>query len=225
LAPAQNAGLVLLANGGLQGELVRELLDAMLTLPVSESQPVLPVGLEADWPAFCGTYLGPYTGLVAVEVEGKRLYITRNGTRYALEPHCLHHYLGKADDSREVISVGFPARRSPADLADFVVVDDSPCERLASPPGLTADQECWTRFVGTYELAAGTFMPERTLTVDVEGQTLFLTFRTQRMRCLPISATTFACDAGVITFLETVSGIVLEFQKTMLARRVLSEAG
>jgi hypothetical protein len=79
-------------------------------------------------------------------------------------------------------------------------VDDSPCERLASPPGLTMDPENWTRFVGNYELSAGTLMPDRALQVDVEGQMLFLTFRAQRMRCLPIAATTFACDAGYSGF-------------------------
>jgi hypothetical protein len=67
-------------------------------------------------------------------------------------------------------------------------------------------------------------MPERILQVDVEGRVLFLTFRTERMPCLPITATTFACDAGIITFLETVRGIVLEFQQTMQARQVPSEA-
>ena len=225
LSPTQHAGLVLLANGGLQSELVHELLDALLALPVPESQPVLPAGFEADWPAFCGTYLGPYTGLVEVEIEGKQLCLTRNGTRYALEPHCQHHYLGKADNGLEVISVGFPAQRSPADLAEFVVVDDSPCERLASPPELAADPESWTRLVGTYELPAATLMPERTLTVDVEQQTLFLTFRAQRMRCLPISPTTFACDAGLITFLETASSFILEFQQTMQAKRVPPQEG
>jgi CubicO group peptidase (beta-lactamase class C family) len=225
LAPTQDAGLVLLANGGLQGELVRELLDAVLAVPAQKSQPVLPAGFEADWPVFCGTYLGPYTGLVVVEVEGKHLCLTRNGTRYVLEPHCQQHYLGKANDSLEVISVGFPAHRSPADLAECIVVDDSPCGRLESSPGLTADPESWTRFVGSYELPGGALMPERTLIVDVEGQTLFFTYRAQRMRCLPISATTFACDAGVITFLETVSGIVLDFQRTMQARRVPTQEG
>jgi hypothetical protein len=130
--------------------------------------------------------------------------------------------------SLEFISVGFPAHRSPADLAEYIVVDDSPCERLASSPvltGRTTDPESWARFVGSYELPGGSLMPERTLHVDMEGQTLFLTFRAQRMRCLPISATTFACDAGVITFLETAHGIVLKFQRTMQASRVPSKEG
>jgi CubicO group peptidase (beta-lactamase class C family) len=225
LAPTQDMGLVLLANGGLTGELVRELLDAALEAPAQEPHPALPAGFEADWPAFCGTYLGPYTGMVVVEMEGKRLSLTRNGTRYALEPHCERHYLGTANDSLDVISVGFPAGRSPADRAEFVVVDDSPCERLASPPALTADPESWSRFVGSYELPLGTMMPERSLHVDAEGQTLFLTFRAQRMRCLPVSAMTFACDAGVIAFRETLGEIVLEFQQTMQARRTSNLEG
>jgi CubicO group peptidase (beta-lactamase class C family) len=220
LAPAQDAGLVLLANGGLTGELIRELLDVILEPPAQAPRPVLPAGFEADWPAFCGTYLGPYTGLVVVEMAGKRLSLSRNGTRYLLEPHCQRHYLGKSEDGLEVISVGFPAQGGPADRAEFVVVDDSPCERLASLPALTADPESWRRFVSSYELPAETLTPGRALHVDVEGQTLFLTFRAQRMRCLPLSATTFACDDGVMAFHETADGIVLEFQQTMQARRI-----
>ena len=63
-------------------------------------------------------------------------------------------------------------------------------------------------------------MPERRLDVEVEGETLLLTRGTQHMRCLPITATTFASDAGIITFLDTTDGITLEFQRTMQARRL-----
>jgi hypothetical protein len=63
-------------------------------------------------------------------------------------------------------------------------------------------------------------MPERRLDVALEGETLLLTRGTQQMRCLPLTATTFACDAGVITFLDTTDGITLEFQRTMQAQRL-----
>jgi len=72
---------------------------------------------------------------------------------------------------------------------------------------------------GSYELPGGSLMPERRLDVEVERETLLLTRCTQRMRCLPITATTFASDAGVITVLDTTDGITLEFQRNMQARR------
>jgi CubicO group peptidase (beta-lactamase class C family) len=225
LAPAMNTGVVLLANGGLEGELVQALLDAVLTPTGQASQPALPPNEEADWPTYCGTYLGPYTGLVVVEAEGQRLGVTKNGTHYVLEPHCPHHYLGKTDETSEVVSVGFPTRHSGAQGAEFVVVDDAPCQRLTSPPMLIPNPKKWTQFAGSYELPGGSLMPERRLQVELQGATLMLIRGAKRMLCLPITDTTFACDAGVLTFLDTADGSILEFQRTMRARRPSGQQG
>jgi hypothetical protein len=78
----------------------------------------------------------------------------------------------------------------------------------------------WTQFAGSYELPGGSLMPERRLDVEVEGDMLIFQRGTQRMRCLPLTGTTYASDAGVITFLDTTDGITLEFQQTMQARRL-----
>jgi CubicO group peptidase (beta-lactamase class C family) len=220
LAPTQDVGLVLLANGGLKAELVEALFDTVLPPAGEESHPTLAPNEEADWPAYCGTFLGPYSGLVVVAVEDERLCLTKNGSRYVLEPHCHRHYLGTADDDSEGISVGFPTSNGGAQRADFVVVDDSPCQRLTSPPLVSADPTRWTQFVGAYELPGGSLMPERRIDVALEGDTLLLTRGAQQMRCLPLSATTFACDAGLITFLRAADDIILEFQQTMRARRL-----
>jgi CubicO group peptidase (beta-lactamase class C family) len=220
LAPSENVGVVLLANGGLKAELVEALLDAVLPPAGGESQPTLPPNEEADWPAYCGTFLGPYTGLVVVGVEDERLRLTKNGRRYILEPHCHRHYLGTADGGPEVVSVGFPTSKGGAQRAEFVVVDDSPCQRLTSPPVVNADPTRWTRFAGAYELPGGSLMPERRLDVEVEGDVLIFQRGTQRMRCLPLAGTAFACDAGVLTFLDTTDGIILEVQQTVQARRL-----
>jgi hypothetical protein len=220
LVPTENAGLMLLANGGLKGELVAALLDTMLAPARLESPLAILPNEAADWSVYCGTYLGPYTGLVVIEAEDEGLCLTKNGRRYVLEPHCHRHYLGKADDNPEVISVGFPTNRGPAQFAEFIVVDDSPCQRLTSPPMPTADPTRWTQFAGRYELPGGSLMPERRLDVEVEGEILIFQSGAQRMRCLPITATTFACDAGVLAFLDTTDGSILEFQQTMQARRL-----
>lgn len=210
----------MLANGGLKADLVEALLDAVLPPTGRESQPTPAPNEEADWPAYCGTFLGPYTGLVVVAVEDERLCLTKNGRRYTLESHCHRHYLGTADDGPEVVSVGFPTSTGGAQRAAFVVVDDSPCQRLTSPPVFSPDPTRWTQFAGSYELPGGSLMPERRLNVEVEGETLLLTRGTQQMRCLPIAATTFACDAGMITFLSAADGFILEFQQTMQAQRL-----
>jgi CubicO group peptidase (beta-lactamase class C family) len=220
LAPTEDVGVVLLANGGLKGELVEALLDAVLPPAGRVFQLAMPPNEEADWSACCGTYLGPYTGLVVVESEDEGLRLTKNGRRYILEPHCHRHYLGTADDSTEAVSVGFPTGQSGAQHAEFLVVDDSPCQRLTSLPVLSADPTTWTQFAGSYELPGGSLTLERRLDVEVEGETLLLTRGTQRMHCLPITATTFACDAGMITFLSIADEIILEFQQTMQARRL-----
>jgi hypothetical protein len=157
---------------------------------------------------------------VVVEVEDEGLCLTKNGTCYVLEPHCHRHYLGKKDDGHEDVSVGFPTDHHGAQRAEFVVVDDSPCQRLTSPPVLSADPTMWTQFAGSYELPGGSLMPERRLDVALERETLLLTRGTQQVHCLPITATTFACDAGMITFLSAADGFILEFQQTMQAQRL-----
>ena len=80
----------------------------------------------------------------------------------------------------------------------------------ASPPALSADPERWAPFVGSYELPADTLLPERALHVDLDGQTLFLTFRAHRMQCLPLSATAFACDAGVTRSMSELQAYTLQ---------------
>jgi hypothetical protein len=137
-----------------------------------------------------------------------------------LELHCHRHYIGTADDGPEGISVGFPTSNGGAQRAEFVVVDDSPCQRLTSAPVVSADPTTWTQFAGSYELPGGSLTPERRLDVEVEGDMLIFQRGTQRMRCLPLTATTFACDAGMITFLRAADGFILEFQQTMQARRL-----
>jgi hypothetical protein len=213
--------VVLLANGGRVIELVSPLLDSILRLPAEARQEgTAPPDYTADWPSYCGTYLGPYTGLVTVETVDQELWLTRNGTRFRLEPHCLRHYLGQAEEGPEMISVGFPALEPTGAPSDFVVIDDSPCQRIAPAPPCVPDPEGWDVYVGHYELPGGPLMLLRDLQVEVEDSTLYLTYGAQKMPCLPITPTTFACDSGVIAFQSTVEGIVLEFQRTMLARPV-----
>jgi CubicO group peptidase (beta-lactamase class C family) len=220
LAPSEGSALLLLANGGRVIELVPQLLDRILTLPAEAIPPVLPADFASDWPSYRGTYLGPYTGLVTVDTAEHELWLTRTGTRYRLEPHCPRHYLGESEDSPEVVSVGFPARELTGAPSDFVVVDDSPCQRLATVPTCAPDPKRWAAYVGRYELPGGPLMLVRDLLVEVEGTSLYLTYGTQQMPCLPLTPTTFACDAGVIDFQSTAEGTFLEFQRTMLARPV-----
>jgi CubicO group peptidase (beta-lactamase class C family) len=225
LAPSQASALVLLANGGRVIELVSPLLDRILTLPAEAVQPAAPPDVTADWPSYCGTYLGPYTGLVTVDTADQELWLTRNGTCYRLESHCPRHYVGRAEERPETISVGFPAPEPTGALSDFVVVDDSPCQRIAQAPVCAPEPERWAAYVGRYELPGGPLMLVRDLQVEVEveGSALYLRYEGQKMPCLPLTPTTFACDAGVITF-QTAEGTLLEFQRTMLARPVGARA-
>jgi len=220
LAPSEECALLLLANGGRVIELVSQLLDRILTLPAEALPPPLSADFASDWPSFHGTYLGPYTGLVTVDTADQELWLTRNGTRFRLEPHCPRHYLGQTEESPEVISVGFPVPEPTGAPSDFVVVDDSPCQRVAAVPPCAPDPERLTAYVGRYELPGGPLMPVRDLLVECEDSTLFLTYGTQKMPCLPLTSTTFACDAGVIDFQSTAEDTFLEFQRTMLARPV-----
>lgn len=218
LIPERRAAIVLHGNGGPLAGLMRALLDDLFLLPEAEPAPVTMPSDPSKWSAYVGTYLGIYTGLVVVEVVKQKLQLTRNGKVYLLELHCQDHYIGKADDSDVMISVGF--LQTQGEQTNMLVVDDSPCERLMAPFSMAPDSHRWASFVGKYLLPGESLIPSGEITVTLQDKTLFLTRGARTMPCLPIDATTFACDEGVISFLEMADDVVLLFQRTMRARRV-----
>lgn len=219
--PEREAAIVLLGNGGPLAGLMRALLDDLLLLPASVPAPTFIPSNEPKWLTYVGTYLGIYTGLVRVEIVNDKLQLTRNGKTYNLQEHCPGHYIGKAVDDEKMISVGF--LEPEGSETNLMVVDDSPCERVTAPFSMTPDPHRWASLVGTYMLPGESLIPCREITIALQDEKLFLTRGARTMSCLPIDATTFACDEGVISFLETEDSIVLLFQQTMRAKRVQEE--
>jgi CubicO group peptidase (beta-lactamase class C family) len=218
LIPEKRAAIVLHGNGGPLAGLMRALLDDLFLLPETEPACATMPSNPSKWSDYVGTYLGIYTGLVVVEMVNQKLQLTRNGRTYLLEQHCQDHYIGNAEGYDAMISVGFPETKG--GRTNVLVVDDSPCERLMVPYSMTPDPHRWASFVGTYMLPGESLTPSREITVALQDETLFLTRGTRTMQCLPIDTTMFACDEGVITFLETEDSMVLLFQRTMRAKRV-----
>lgn len=218
LAPTLGVGIALLANGSPLVPLLRHLLDHVLDRPTSvPPQPVVAPD-RALWPAYTGTYLSIYTGLVELRVADDRLFLTRNGRMFALEALEPRLYTGKAVKGDETIAVGLVPTLPGA--TPYLVVDDSPCERVAPIAPISPDRVLWAGFAGTYQLPGGSLMPGPPLTVTLDGDTLHLAQGGASMSCIPLDATHFACDRGLLAFHSTPDGPALEVWRTMIARRV-----
>jgi CubicO group peptidase (beta-lactamase class C family) len=217
LAPDRGVGIALLANGGPLLPLLRQLLDLLLDLPADVAPPPAAAPDRALWPAYTGTYLGIYTGLVDLRAQDDHLLLVRNGREFVLEVRETRLYAGRAVDGEETIAVGLVPTAPGA--TPYLAVDDSPCERVTPIAPIAPDSALWRTFTGTYRLPGGSLMPGLPLTVTLDGDTLRIARGGASMPCLPLDATHFACDLGLLAFQPAPGGPTLEVWRTMIARR------
>src|SRR5262249_7988270 len=136
LAPSENIGVIALANRpGFIG-LLHEIFDMLFNLP--DSVPRQPVAApdRGAWRRFVGSYLGHLTGLVTISFVSYRLVLARNGKEFTLRQMGKNEFVGEAADS-EHIAIGFPGPESGEAL--YVIVDDGPCQRVATPQIIPPD--------------------------------------------------------------------------------------
>jgi CubicO group peptidase (beta-lactamase class C family) len=230
LIPQHEFAFILLANGPPPPNLLQEVLDQLFELPtIVPTPPILPAD-RAVWERYTGAYIGIYTGLVEVRVEGEHLYLRRNGKDVRLEQRDreqANHYIGATQDGDQTLSVGFLAEEPNQGASvlgvgktRYLVVDDAPCGRVPFLPEVVPEPVLWSEWTGTYLLPGGSAMPNPALTVTLEAGTVMLTRGQSKMPCIPVSPSEFACDEGLLAFRPTDDGPCLEMWRTMTAKRI-----
>jgi CubicO group peptidase (beta-lactamase class C family) len=217
LAPGENIGVIALANrSGFIG-LLYETFDMLFTPP--DSAPRQPVAApdRAAWPRFVGSYLGHLTGLVTIRMVSDQLILTRNGKGFTLRQMGENEFAGEAADG-EQIAIGFPGPASGEAL--YVIVDDGPCQRVATPQVIPPNPSLWQPFVGTYRLPEAALVNDNTFVVSLSNGIISLAWKGTTVPCIPLENTRFACDFGLMRFAAAPEGPLLELWQTMTARRI-----
>jgi CubicO group peptidase (beta-lactamase class C family) len=217
LAPSMSIGVIALANRpGFMG-LLHEIFDMLFDSPGSVPRQPVASPDRAAWRWFVGSYLGHLTGLVTIGLVSEQLILTRNGKEFTLHQMDQHEFIGEAADG-EQIAVGFPGLES--DEASYVVVDDGPCQRVATPPVIPPNLLLWQAFVGTYRLPEAALVNDDTFVVSLSNGNIFLTWKGTTVPCIPLEGAQFACDFGLIRFTAATEGPLFEIWRTMTARRI-----
>jgi hypothetical protein len=217
LAPSENIGVIALVNRpGFIG-LLHEIFDMLFDPPGSiSSQPVASPD-RAAWRGFVGSYLGHLTGLVTIRMASDQLTLARNGKEFTLRQMGENTFVGDAADG-EQIAIGFPDPESGEAL--YVVVEDGPCQRVATPPVIPPNPALWQAFVGTYRLPDAALVNDDTFVVSLSNGIISLTWKGATVSCIPLEGDQFACDFGLIRFTAAPEGPLLEIWQTMTARRI-----
>jgi CubicO group peptidase (beta-lactamase class C family) len=217
LAPGEHVGVIALANRpGFIG-LLHEIFDMLFDPPGSILSKQAPAPDRVAWPRFVGSYLGHLTGLVTIRLVSDQLILTRNGKEFTLRQMDENTFVGDAAGG-EQIAIGFPGP-GPGE-ALYVVVDDGPCQRVATPPVIPPNLALWQTFVGTYRLPEAALVNDDTFVVSLSNGVIFLTWKGTTVPCIPLEGDQFACDFGLIRFTATTEGPVLEIWQTMTASRI-----
>jgi CubicO group peptidase (beta-lactamase class C family) len=219
LAPDEEMAVVLLANGGRPMPILRHLLDQLFELPEQPETPEAIVPDRAAWPRYVGTYLGIYTGLAAIQIGGDQLILELNGEQFPLSMREPDLYFGQRSGGGPLISVGFlPEGEGPT---RFIVLNNSPCERVDPPGAIVPDPEAWAAYSGTYVVPEAAMLREDTYVVRVEGDRLvFQPRHGEAFPCIALDDARFACGAGLLEFHVTDAGPMLEYMKTFALTRV-----
>jgi CubicO group peptidase (beta-lactamase class C family) len=217
LAPSENIGVVALANRpGFIG-LLHEIFDMLFDPPGSMLSQPAPAPDRVAWRRFVGSYVGHLTGLVIIRLVSDQLILTRNSKEFALRQMGEHMFVGDAADG-EQIAIGFPGPAS--GKARYVVVDDGPCQRVATPPVIPPNLSRWRTFVGTYRLPEAALVNDDMFVVTLSNGIISLTWKGTTVPCIPLEGDQFACDFGLISFTAAAEGPLLEIWRTMTASRI-----
>ncbi len=154
---------------------------------------------------------------VTIGLVSDQLILTRNGKEFTLRQMSGITFVGEATDG-ERVAVGFPGLAS--EEASYVVVDDGPCQRVATPPVIPPNLSLWQAFVGTYRLPEAALVNDDTFVVSLKIDIVSLTWRGTTVPCIPLENTRFASDFGLIRFTAATEGPLLEIWQTMTAKRV-----
>lgn len=219
LAPDEEMAVVLLANGDRPMAILRHLLDQLFELPAQSEMPRAIAPDHTAWPRYVGTYLGIYTGLATIQIVDDQLILDLNGESFPLSMREPDLYFAQRSGGGSLISVGFlPEAEGPT---RFLVLNDSPCERIGPPGAIAPDPAAWAAYAGTYVAPEAATLREDTYVVRVEGERLMFHPRHDKaFPCIALDDTRFACGLGLLEFHATGAGPALVFMKTFTLTRV-----
>ena len=102
----------------------------------------------------------------------------------------------------------------------YVIVDDGPCQRVATPQVIPPNPSLWQTFVGIYHPPEAALVNDDTFVVSLSNGIVSLTWKGTTVPCIPLENARFACDFGLISFTVAPEGPLLEMWQTMTARRI-----
>jgi CubicO group peptidase (beta-lactamase class C family) len=190
--------------------LVYLLLDSLLDLPKEVAKPQ---AIEPDrtlWENYAGTYLGNRTGIARISIENNQLTLMLNGQTIPLQAYRTNLYAGQRQGNDKMISVGFiPEEVGPT---QYLMIDGSSkvCKRVILDTHFVPDPSLWISYVGRYQSDDG-----EVITIRIVGNQLMLHFRDsdtieEEGSCLPVDATRFVWERGLLEFQVAQDGSVPE---------------
>ncbi len=119
-----------------------------------------------------------------------------------------------------MISVGFLLEEEGP--TQYILLDTCACQRIEPNASFTPDSTMWQPYVGIY----ASFGVD-TLIVRIKDGRLYLYSQAdeKEIPCIPLDATHFACEAGVIEFHLDDDGATLELGGYLTFKRVTQEPG
>lgn len=147
------------------------------------------------WQYYTGSYLSLYCGLAIIEIIDNQLSLNWNGENFPLVALREDLYFNE----NEEVYVGFIREKD--GLVNYIFVDGNACQRIELDTSFVPDSNSWKAYVDKY---SGYLMEDaETLTITLAEDNLFIYFKCfdEKMLCVPLSNTRFACRDGIYEFL------------------------
>ena len=174
------------------------ILDELLSLPKTVSEPEETIPEQRDQAGLTGWYLGQF-GLAKILLKENRLTLELNGEVIPLKAYRTHGYVG-FDEHEQSVAVGFvPPEQGPT---HYLMVNGSCYTRVAEESLSPADPSAWPTYTGVYTAVFETWV------VRVHEGELLLKGETfgDEMPCRPLDRTRFTSPVGIIEFREVKEG-------------------
>jgi CubicO group peptidase (beta-lactamase class C family) len=199
MVPEAKIAVIILVNWSTWlNRLSNAILDELLSLPKTVSEPEETIPEQRDQAGLTGWYLGQF-GLAKILLKENRLTLELNGEVIPLKAYRTHGYVG-FDEHEQSVAVGFvPPEQGPT---HYLMVNGSCYTRVAEESLSPPDPSAWPTYTGVYTAIFETWV------VRVHEGELLLKSETfgEEMPCRPLDRTRFTSPVGMIEFREVKEG-------------------